>query len=282
MYKDLTIDITKGIIDELNEKFKLRDEKSYQKRIDKMLNNFDIIMGHKLWKKYVESTIVIGYSDYKGEDIATILETTEFENEMFVYFLYKVVLELFEVTPIKLHIRVYSDRDFYKKKLYIDGLLKLHSIEHNGGIEKIINKLDSDFETIRFDGLKLHGNVKNITKNLLGYVKRNDYRWNTSEDVLDKNVKTLRPNQKKRVACPLCKNIKDVNYANKEHIFQYKNSKVIFNCNHEKSQFISRKKVSITVKKSELPKGVAPEDYVLYNWKYFSKKWLEENNHEEK
>ena len=110
MYKDLTIDITKGIIDELNEKFKLRDEKSYQKRIDKMLNNFDIIMGHKLWKKYVESTIVIGYSDYKGEDIATILETTEFENEMFVYFLYKVVLELFEVTPIKLHIRVYSDR----------------------------------------------------------------------------------------------------------------------------------------------------------------------------
>ncbi len=282
MYKDIKIDVTEDIINELDEKFKNRHKQNYQKRIDKMFEKFDIIGAPQFWRKYVESSIIVGYSDYKGDDATTIFETMKFENEMLMYFIYKIIVELFEMISISLNLRVYMLKEFYKTKKYIDDLLMLHSIEKEGGIEKYIQLLDDLFSTINIPGLKLHKNTKNRTKNLLGYEKRNDYRWNTHEDMLDKKVKILQDKQKKNVTCPLCGDMKVVNNDNKGHMFQTKNSKVVFNCNHEHSKYISKKKVAIPIKKADLPDGVDAIDFVLYNWKYFSKKWLEENNHEEK
>lgn len=282
MYKDITIDVTEVIINEFDEKFKNRHKQNYQKRIDKMFEKFDIIGAPQFWRKYVESLIIVGYSDYKGDDATTILETMKFENEMLMYFIYKIIVELFEMISISLNLRVYILKEFYKTRKYIDDLLMLHSIEKEGGTEKYIQLLDDLFSITNIPGLQLHGNTKNKTKNLLGYEKRNDFKWNPSEDLLDKNVKILQASQKKRVACPLCKKVQDVDYANKGYIFQHKNSRVVFNCNHEKSKYISKKKVAIPIKKADLPDGVDAIDFVLYNWKYFSKQWLENNINEEK
>ena len=282
MYKDIKIDVTEDIINEFDEKFKNRHKQNYQKRIDKMFEKFDIIGVPQFWRKYVESSIIVGYSDYKGDDATTILETMKFENEMLIYFIYKIIVELFEMISINLNVRVYTDKGFYQMRKYIDDLLILHSIEKEGGVEKYIQLLDDLFSTINIPGLQLHGNTKNRTKNLLGYEKRNDFRWNPSEDLLEKNVKILQANQKKKVTCPLCEKPLDVEYANKEYIFQHKNSRVVFNCNHEKSKHISKKKVTIPIKKADLPDGVDAIDFVLYNWKYFSKQWSEDNINEEK
>jgi len=278
MHKNYKIDATsKEIVDEFHDRFNKREKKSYQKKIDKMLHQIDIIQGQRFWKKYIESNTVIGFSNYKGEDVVTILETLEFQDEIFVYFLYRLFLELSEIGPIYFNIQVYSDQIFYSTKNYFDKVLMLHSVEQEGGVAKVIHQLDTAISALNV-GLQLHGNTKNITKNLLGYEKRNEYRWNTSENELAHNVKILQLNQKKRVSCPLCKAVKEVNYDNKGYIFQNKNLKVVFNCNHEKSNWIGKKKVSISLKKSDIPAGITSIDFILYNWKYFSKEWLNTND----
>jgi len=281
LQKNLKIDITdQNVINVLHDKFKQRDEKSYEERIDKALHNFDIITEQVFWTRYIESYIIVGYSEYKGESITTILETIKFENEIFAYLLYRIFLLLIEPKSIYLHIQVHSNKGFYKKKCYVDELFTLHSISYKGGIDKVIKQMDADFKTVNIAGLKFHGNTKKITANLLGYSKRNNYNWNTNDNRLDEKVKILQVGQKKRVRCPLCKGVKEVTYNNKRNIFQYKNRKVIFSCDHTKSDFIAAKKIEILIDKSDLPLRIDVIDFVFYNWAYFSKQWLENNNND--
>ncbi len=273
----MTVD---SVITAFDDKFKARSKMKYQKKIDKMIDQVDIITERKFWKEFIESSVIYGYTDYKGEDSTLIVETITFEDEILVYIMYKIALELSEFTSINLHLKVFKDIEFFRKKQYFDSVITLHAIEEQGGVDNVIKNLDSIIKKINFQGFLMHGSVKKKTAYLLGYEKRNNFYWNTKEDVIEKNIKVLTRNQKKVVTCPVCNESKDIDYNNKRQEFSHKNGKVIFNCNHEKSESISKKKVSISIKKSEIPEGTDPIDFVLFNWKYYAKKWKESNKNE--
>lgn len=269
------------VINTLNEKFKERNEKKYQIKIDKMLHQIDIALDYKFWKNYIESSVIVGETEYKGEDSGAIVEKITFENEILVYFIYKIALELSELKSLKLHLKVFQDSDFFRKKQYFDSVIALHDIENQGGIPDVVRKLDALVGKTSFKGFTMHGRVKKKTAYLLSYNKRNNFNWNTKDNIIKTDIKVISKNQQKEVICPVCNKVEYVDEDNKKQIFHETKGKVTFNCNHEKSENISKKKVSIPIKKNELPEGVNAADFVLFNWKYYAKQWKVNQTNEE-
>jgi len=115
----MTVD---SVITAFDDKFKARSKMKYQKKIDKMIDQVDIITERKFWKEFIESSVIYGYTDYKGEDSTLIVETITFEDEILVYIMYKIALELSEFTSINLHLKVFKDIEFFRKKQYFDSV----------------------------------------------------------------------------------------------------------------------------------------------------------------
>ena len=113
LHKNIVLDMTSSsVINAFNDKFKARNEMKYQKKIDKMINQIDIALDHKFWKKYIENSIIIGYTDCKEEDSVLIIEHIIFKDEILVYFIYQIALELSELALIKLNLKVFKDDEF--------------------------------------------------------------------------------------------------------------------------------------------------------------------------
>jgi len=282
MINILKINVKKDIA-VFNDKFKDRDSMKYQKEIDDIVDKIDIANDHKFWKNYIESSQIIVFSDYCGDDTTGNIEQMKFQDEEKAYFLYKIILELLDFDfYINLYISVISKNIFLKKKQYFDDLISLYKFDHTSRNKKL-SELNSLLEEIGYEYFTMNNNVKNKTENLLGSIKRNSFRPNKEGVPISFKITCIKENQKYNILCPLCAKKQELTSKQKSFIKEAKN-RIRFICDHEKTHFIGNKEVIIELDKDILHniknKKIDVIDFVIYNYKYFFNQWKRKNNAE--
>ncbi len=271
-----------NILPALNEKYKNRDKDSYQKTIDVFMSKIDFIKDIKTWKFYIENTYLEGYFNYKGQDIINNIENIEFKDEQKVYFIYKLLLEFKDMNivntiTLKLENKLYLA---FKQKEYIDKILEIIKNDKKPEIKKI-EELDSLAEKIDFKSkINMKGTFKSVSAVLLSISKNKSFRVNQSTEECDYKIKTMQDNAVKEIVCPICQDKKILNKNNKDSIFISKRSKIEFICKHEKSEFVNKRPISFSMKDySKYLKSdhIDEVDFIIYNYKYFFSKFLQEN-----
>jgi len=267
----------------LNEKFKHRYEYAYEKTIDSFVNKIDIMAGIKNWIYYVEKTTIEGYSKYKGEEYSKLLVDAEYFDEKKVYFIYKILLEILNVTTsVNIHFNLQQNRNLYvawKQKRYFDEVLNLMSYieltdtEHYKRLDKLGKEID--YEKI----LNIHQSTKSKSANLVGKSQYESFRPNT-KSTISYNVKTIKKNQTKQIPCPICGDTKSLYYSNKNDIFTTSGNKVIFMCDHLKSEKDYDSKpviIDLTEYKKKL-KNLNTIDWVIFNYPILFEKFISKIN----
>jgi len=282
MINILKINVKKDIA-VFKDKFKDRDSMKYQKKIDNIVDKIDIAIDHQFWKNYIESSQIIVFSDYCGDDITGNIEQMKFQNEEKAYFIYKIILELLdEDLQVYMNISVIANNIFLKKKQYFDDLISLYKFDQTSRAKEL-SKLNFLLEEIDSKYFTMNRNVKNKTENLLGSIKRNSFRPNKEGVPMSFKITCIEENQKYNISCPLCAKKQELTSKQKSFIKEAKN-RIRFMCDHEKTHFIGNKEVIIELDKDILHniknKKIDVIDFVIYNYKYFFNQWKVKNNAE--
>jgi len=271
----------KELITAFNELFKDRENLSYQNRVDKLFNKIDFDANQKGWIAYIQDFVIEGSFNYKGYDIIHNFHKIDFENIKYVYFYYKLLLE-FQFTDFKevqINLKEKNSRSF-GMQLYFDNLFDNLKNEDKSQKEKL-EELDNIAKKINLiDNLPRQGKIKSVTAVLLSKRKNNTFRVNNLDDQVDYKIKRIKADQSRNIICPICRDKKVLNINNINKIFKSKNNRIEFQCSHEKTQFFGQKKVLISFqeyKQSLKSHRIDEVDFVIYNYKYFFKRVIDEN-----
>jgi len=246
-----------------------------------LITKIDIFNSIKHWIFFIEEKTNECYIKKLSEEYSKILEDAEFLNEIGLYFYYKILLELHEFTDsIKIKIKVYTGNslDFWRTKIYFQKLFNCFEIIDLSRVEQIenIDKLGKEIDV--YNIIKIHGNAKSLSANLLGIKKHESFRPNDSSRISYK-IKKLERGFVKEIHCPVCGDKKKLYWNNKDEIFKSSRSKVTYICDHIGSDFYGQFPVEIDLKeyKKKL-KGIDEIDWVIYNYKLLFNEFKIKNN----
>lgn len=256
-------------IKSLNKRYTDREEFAFMKKIDALVTKIDILNNIKHWIFFVEEKSNECYIKKLCEEHNKILEDAEFSDEIELYFLYKIMLELHEFSDsIKIKIEVYTGNllDVWKTKIYFQKLLNSFG-NINLSIKGQIDNLDKLGKEIGSHNIiNIHGNTTNLSANLLGINKHKSFRPNNTADLKYK-IKTIGRDYVKVISCPVCGDKKTLYWNNKNMIFKSKSTKVTFICDHIGSDFYDKCPVVIDLKEYKKQiKGIDELDWVIYNY----------------
>jgi len=266
------------IIKLLDEKFKHRNKDTFQKKIDEVVQKIRITSNHRKWKNFIDNTILECYTNYKGVDFISNFNELYFLDNEKLYFVYRILLKLEGLSIVKnIRIKVMNESDGLRK-FYFDNFLELLKEKDNKFSDRI-DILDSLAQRLELkDELVLRGNVKFVTAALMSKTKYKSFRTSSNLKEVVYKIKSIKDGEVKEIPCPVCKKPNIIHYKDKNILFQLRNDKVFYNCQHEASQFINKKQVAIPLKeyKKELKdRNIDAIDFVIYNYKYFFKKYVE-------
>lgn len=271
------------VISALNKRYQNRYMYDFEKKIDSLVNKIDMMSRIKNWIYYVENTIIEGYTSYKGEEYSKLLVDAEYFDEKKVYFIYKILLEIQDFTSsVNIHIALEDNRNLYitwKQKKYFDEILNLieyleyTDTEHYKRLDKLGKEID--YEKV----LNIHDNAKSLSANLLGKSQYESFRPNP-KSTISYNIKTIKKNQTKLILCPICGDVKQLYWNNKDDIFTASGNKVTFICDHLKSERDYDSKpviIDLTEYKKKL-KNLNTIDWVIFNYPTLFEKFLSKIN----
>ena len=265
-------------IKELNTRYKDREQFEFMQKIDVLIAKIDVLSDIKSWIFFIEHTYLECYIKSTGEEYSKILKEAEFIDEHNLYFIYKVLLELYELNKaIKIRIKVYTGHknlQFWKQKVYVHNLLNIDKNIKITQAEQVQN-LDNLGKEIDFSNkIKIHGNQKSISAYLLDIQQFKPFRVNTGTK-LQYKIKKIKRNQVKIIKCPVCGDTKKLYWNNIEQMFKFKSTKVTFICDHIGHKYYGQLPVTIDLKeyKNKL-KGIDEFDWVIYNYHPLFKKFL--------
>lgn len=268
-------------IKSLNRRYVDREEYEFIKKIDVLITKIDISNSIKHWIFFIEEKTNECYIKKLSEEHSKILEDAEFLDEIGLYFYYKILLELHEYTDsIKIKIKVYTGNslDFWRTKIYFQELLNSFESINLSRVEQIENldKLGKEINNHRI--IKIHGNAKSVSANLLGIKKHESFRPNNSSRISYK-IKKIERGFVKEIYCPVCGDKKTLYWNNKDEIFKSSRSKVTFICDHIGSNSYEQLPVEIDLKKYKNKlKGIDEIDWVIYNYKLLFYEFKVKNN----
>jgi len=267
-------------IEVLNERYVDRRSFDFMKRIDLLITKLDILNDIKSWIFFIENNYLECYIKSIGEEYSRILKEAEFLDEQNFYFIYKVLLELNEYKEaIKIRIKVYTGHknlQYWKQKVYVYNLL---NIDKNVKITQVeqVKRLDNLGREIGFSNkINMHGNQKSFSAYLLDIRKFSQFRVNTGSE-LQYKMKQINANQVKEIKCPVCGDKKKLYWNNKDQLFKFKSTKVTLICDHIGHKYYGQLPVTIDLKeyKNKL-KGIDELNWVIYNYKYLFKKFIDD------
>ena len=260
-------------IKELNTRYKDREQFEFMQKIDVLIAKIDVLSDIKSWIFFIEHTYLECYIKSTGEEYSKILKEAEFIDEHNLYFIYKVLLELYELDElnkaIKIRIKVYtghSKLNLWKHKVFIQSLLNI-SQSINLTKTELLENLDKLGQDIEYHNkIKMHENTKSISAYLLDEKKLESFRVNTKSKLTYK-IKKITRDKVKEIKCPVCSDKKKLYWNNKNQIFHSSRTKVTFICDHIGSEYYERLPVVIDIKKykKEL-QGIDELDWVIYNY----------------
>lgn len=235
----------------LNRRYEDREQFKFMKKIDALIIKIDILSDIKHWIIFVEEYCLECHIKKLSEEYSKILEEAEFFDELSLYFCYKLLLELHEFTDsVKIKLKVYSGNTFnaWKNKMYFQKLL--NSFENiNLSVTEQIGNLDKLWKEIEYHNkIKIHGNAKSISGDLLGIKKYKSFRSNSTSEISYK-INKIGRDFVKEIHCPVCEEKKTLYWNNKDEIFKFSRTKVTFICDHIGSDYYGRLPVEIDLKK---------------------------------
>jgi len=274
---DIELNIN-DVIKALNQRYVVKEQFDFIKKIDVLIAKIDILSDIKNWIFFVENKYLECYIKSSSEEYSKIVENAEFFDEHRVYFLYKVLLELHEFhKSIKVRIKVYTGQNelsTWRHKVFFQKLL--NSFENiNLSVAEQIENLDKLGKKIDYHNkIKMHGNTKSLSRHLLEIEKYKSFRPNRKSE-LNYTINQIRRGYVKVIYCPVCGKDKKLYWNNKGEIFKSSSRKVVFICDHIKSDYYGRLPVEIDLKKyKDKLKGIDEIDWVIYNYKYLFEEFM--------
>jgi len=271
----------KELITAFNELFKDREAFSYQNEVDKLFNKIDFNANQKSWIAYIQDFIIYGSSDYKGGELIHHLNKIEYENIKYVYFYYKLLIEfqIIDFKEIQINVKDQNSASYLMQRFF-DNLFDI--LKNDDKSQKAqFEELDNIAKKINLiDNLHRQGKIKSVTAVLRGKRKSKTFRVNNLDDQLNFEIKKIKPEESRNIVCPVCNEKKEINSNNIGKIFVSKKNRIEFLCGHEKSEFYGKQKVLLSVKEFQKDlklQGIDEVDFVIYNYQYFFKKFLDEN-----